>query len=136
MRIEPMELKQNTRLLDTLLNQYNLEHSYEKQETKIISLGIMESDNYLGGVIGKIKGNTLHISLLGLKESFRGNGYGNLLITEAQKIAEECQCKYITVNTQDYQGLAFYKKIGFIVIGQLDNSPFEGTTKYYLKKEI
>lgn len=58
---------------------------------------------------------------------------------KARQLAEtalEKHCKYLTVNTQDYQALPFYKKNGVIIFGELEDSPIEGTTKYYLKKEL
>ncbi|MHC5228962.1 hypothetical protein ACYSNW_11835 [Enterococcus sp. LJL99] len=43
---------------------------------------------------------------------------------------------HITVSTQDYQVLEFYKKYGFNVFGKLINALFDGTTKYYFEKVL
>lgn len=42
----------------------------------------------------------------------------------------------MTVNTQDYQARKFYERHGFEVFASVENMPFVGTTKFYLKKQL
>ena len=135
--IREMNEIENTKQLTELLTEYDrtIFNSIDYKET-IFSLGLFEEDHYSGGILGKMRGNTLHISLLAVRESCRKKGYGKQLVTEMEKIAKQHYCGYLTVNTQDYQGLTFYKQLGFTIFGELEDCPFEGTTKYYLKKSI
>lgn len=135
--IRQLNKTENTKQLTELLTEYDqtIFDSINYKET-IFSLGLFEENRYSGGILGKMRGNTLHISLLAVKEGCRKKGYGKQLVTEMEKIAKQHRCRYLTVNTQDYQGLTYYKQLDFAVFGELEDCPFEGTTKYYLKKKI
>lgn len=61
---------------------------------------------------------------------------GKKLVPKIEAFARERESRYLTVNTQDYEALAFYQKLGLTVFGSIDDTPFVGTTKYYLKKRL
>ena len=98
-------------------------------------MGIYNTEAYLGGVVGRITCNILYISLFAVELENHRLANGVRLIAEIEKIVREHHCQYVTVTSQDFQYLAFYQKNVFLVIGQLGNSPIEGTTKYYLNKK-
>ena len=85
-----------------------------------------------GALVLKIFGNTAHISLLAVSSEYRGLGIGHNLVDAAIKTSKALNLMHITINTQDYQAPDFYQSIGFIIFGQLADTPFIGTTKYYL----
>lgn len=111
-------------------------HQHQKFSEITFSFAVMKDDIYQGGLTAKKTGNRVHISLLAIKEENRGSGLGSLLLEKIELIAKNKSAKYLTVNTQDYQGLGFYQKYGFTVFGELTDCPVEGTTKYFLKKEL
>ena len=80
--------------------------------------------------------NATHISLLAINKNYRAKGYGTQLLKKAETFAVESGSSLITINTQDYQAKTFYEKQGYHVFGQLADTPFVGTTKYYLVKQI
>ncbi|WP_438725415.1 GNAT family N-acetyltransferase [Enterococcus sp. DIV1368c] len=90
----------------------------------------------MGGAVASLFGNTLHLSLLAVDQSYRHEGIGSRLIEAVQQTALENQCLYMTVNTQDYQAREFYERHGFEVFASVENMPFVGTTKFYLKQQI
>ncbi len=77
----------------------------------------------------------LHIDILWVKEEFRAEGYGSILVKEAEKVAKEKGCKLITLETFDFQAKDFYLKHGYEIIGVLDGCPLEHKV-YYMKKNI
>ena len=97
-----------------------------------ISFADMTDGIVSGALVLKIFGNTAHISLLAVSSEYRGLGIGHNLVDAAIKTSKALNLMHITINTQDYQAPDFYQSLGFIIFGQLADTPFIGTTKYYL----
>ncbi|MGM0124818.1 hypothetical protein IGI37_002212 [Enterococcus sp. AZ194] len=137
-KVDTMNFKQNSEQLIQLLNM----HQQEKMARTFtegkdsISLAIYMNEAYLAGLTGYITGNRMHLSLLAVIPDYRHKNYGSILVKEAEKLAISRSCRHLTVNTQDYQGLGFYQKLGFSIYGKLEDCPFDGTTKYFLNKSI
>jgi len=69
------------------------------------------------GFIG-VSGHTLE--MLFLDPAFFGMGIGTLLVNYVMK---EYQVSKVQVNEQNVQGVHFYKKLGFKVVGRTDTDP-------------
>lgn len=121
------------------LVEYNVQ--FLSEETKKatnadISILLKEKDNkILGGIIGQLKLNCLHIDLFWIDESVRGNGYGSKLLKAAEEAALEKGCRLVKVDTFSFQAPDFYVKQGFEIYGKIENHP-EGYDQYYLYKKI
>lgn len=137
LQITSLEIKENTLQISQILKNHQensgINTSYD---SKYISLGIQDEERYVGGLVAKRTGNRYHISLLAIHEDYQKKGLGKALINKIEKQAIKDNCLYLTVNTQEYQGLAFYQALGFSVFGKLEDCPFVGTTKYYLEKKL
>lgn len=79
--------------------------------------------------------NCLYIDVLWIKESFRKQGYGTLLLNEVERIAKEKGCKLVHLDTFDFQAKDFYMKQGYAVFGILDECP-TAHKRYFMKKNI
>lgn len=77
----------------------------------------------------------MYIDVLWIKESFRKEGYGSILLNEIEKIAKEKECKLIHLDTFYFQAKDFYIKHGYEVFDILDDCP-SGHKMYYMKKNI
>jgi len=91
-------------------------------------------DEVCGGVTGKFMGEHLHISELVVKEAQRGKDLGSQLLVAMEKRGIEAGANVITVSTQCFQALDFYKKHDYEVFGELKDVPWKGVIKYYLTK--
>lgn len=82
---------------------------YEK-----FSLILRDSENiFCGGCYGFIFYGSLHIDKLFIIEDLRNQGLGTKLIYETEKLARKKNCKFITVNTMNWQAGSFYLKNKF-----------------------
>lgn len=88
-----------------------------------------------GGCSGYMYYGCLYIDLLWVDESLRNQGYGKQLMQQAENLAKECKCRFLTVNTMDFEALDFYKKLGFIVEFMLDDFD-KHSIFYFLRKKI
>ncbi|MBO0474009.1 hypothetical protein IGL98_001184 [Enterococcus sp. DIV0840] len=129
--------KENEAKLIKLLSENQEEEKSIPAETnQPFSLALYDKDLYIGGITANKWMNATHISLLAINKNYRGEGYGTQLLKKAEAFAVESGSSLITIHTQDYQAKTFYEKYGYQVFGQLADTPFIGTTKYYLVKRI
>ena len=67
----------------------------------------------MGGCNGMIYYGCLYVDQLWVDESLRGQGYGTQLMQVAETLGKTRGCLFATVNTMDWEGLEFYKKLGY-----------------------
>ncbi|MGL4336933.1 MAG: GNAT family N-acetyltransferase [Turicibacter sp.] len=104
--------------------------------TSTISLACFENKKFIGGITGNIEFESCFIDLLAVDVDYRKMKLGAELLEKAEVAAKQKGCKTIVLNTQDFQAKEFYLKQGYIVFGEISDVPFEGTTRFYLKKLI
>ncbi|SFA97207.1 GNAT family N-acetyltransferase [Clostridium frigidicarnis] len=126
-------------LVDNGIVEYNLSKVPFTQEKPFISINRVIKDKH-GNVLAGINSvlycwNCLYVDILWVKEEFRKEGYGSILLNEVEKIAKEKGCKLIHLDTFDFQAKDFYIKHGYEVFGILDECP-ENHKRYFLKKNI
>ncbi|WP_235973638.1 GNAT family N-acetyltransferase [Peribacillus faecalis] len=94
-----------------------------------------EQGHIVGGLLAVIEWQSLHIDVLWVDNSLRGEGQGKKLVSIAEKIASEKGCTLIKLDTFSFQALEFYQKLGYEVFGELKDFP-AGHTQYYLYKRV
>ena len=105
-------------------------------ESRKLAFVIIENGEIIGGITGKMNFNRCHISGLGIEKTSRSGGYGALLMEKIEEEAIQIGATIITVSTQDFQAKDFYERLGYTVFGELEDCPFEGTTKFYMSKRV
>lgn len=93
------------------------------------------SGEILGGCNGAMYYGCLYIDQLWIEESLRGQGYGTKLIQKAEELSIEKGYLFSTVNTADWEGLDFYKKLGYRV--EFERHGYvKDTVLYFLRKDF
>jgi len=91
-----------------------------------------------GTVVGGLRAvcfwNTLHVELLWLEESIRGQGLGSSMLQKAEDYAREKCYGLALLESTDWQAKEFYEKQGYDVMGSLDDYPRGHTTHFLTKK--
>jgi N-acylglucosamine-6-phosphate 2-epimerase len=77
----------------------------------------------------------LEIEELWVQERVRRRGYGRRLVARVEADARERGCVFAHVHTFSFQARGFYERVGYRVIGQLDEYA-PGVTLYWLKKDL
>jgi len=105
--------------------------SYEK-----LTLLLRDSGgDVVGGLLGEIYWEWLHISILWVHESLREHGYGGKLMAAAEREAIARGCGSAFLDTFSFQALPFYAKLGYEVFGELADYP-PGHRRYFLRKSL
>ncbi|HEX2591977.1 MAG TPA: GNAT family N-acetyltransferase [Rhizomicrobium sp.] len=92
-------------------------------------------DAVLGGLIGDTWGGWLHITHLWIADAARGSGHARELMAAAEAYAKKRGCTGAYLETFSFQARPLYEKLGYEVVGQIENFP-PGHTHYFLKKEF
>lgn len=94
-----------------------------------------EDDRIIGGSTAEIHWDSLHIDYLWVDDRERGKGLGTRLMRYLEAEAQARGCRWSTLTTFDFQARGFYEKLGYRVIGQLDDYPPEHTY-YFMRKDF
>ncbi|KLD63926.1 GNAT family N-acetyltransferase [Dyella japonica] len=89
----------------------------------------------IGGLWGETALDWLHIDLLGIPESMRGQDVGTALLLRAEEIARERGCVGAWLDTFAFQARGFYEKLGYSVFGEIPDHPVGGA-RYFLRKRF
>lgn len=92
-----------------------------------------ESRQIKGGCSGYIFYGCLYIDLLWVEEDLRGQRYGTKLVQEAEDLAKQHNCRFVTVNTMDFEALDFYKELGFYV--EFERHGYEKDSIFYFLRK-
>jgi GNAT superfamily N-acetyltransferase len=94
-----------------------------------------ERDEVVGGLLGAIWGDWLHITYVWVDEAERGRDSATKMMDLAEAYARERRCHSIMLDTHSFQARPFYEKRGFEVFATLDDWP-KGHKKFFLKKKL
>jgi len=74
------------------------------------------------------------IEMVWVREDCRGLGLGRRLMEAAESEAHRRGCTAAQVDTLSFQGLGFYRRLGFEVVGRVPNFPI-GCDRCFLLKQ-
>jgi GNAT superfamily N-acetyltransferase len=89
----------------------------------------------VGGLWGETALDWLHVDLLAVPESMRGQDVGTAVLCRAEAIAQERGCVGAWLDTFAFQARGFYEKLGYTVFGEIPDHP-AGGARYFLSKRF
>lgn len=117
------------------VHDYNTEQVGQSNEQNLCFVLQGADQDIIGGVIGSTYWGWFYISLMWVKAEFRGRGYGQRLLNQAEAEAQERGAKYAYLDTFSFQAPDFYRKQGYQVFGELGDFP-PGHKRYFMKKQL
>ena len=131
-RLENIE-SQKSQIIGDLIRSYN-RSKREVAESEPLNLYVEdEHGEIMAGLVAETFGNWLDIEYLFVKEDLRGQGIGSKLLQQAESEAKNRNCRYVFVNTYQFQAPAFYQKYGYKEVFTLKDYPYTGQRYYYQK---
>jgi ribosomal protein S18 acetylase RimI-like enzyme len=88
-----------------------------------------------GGVTGGVWGGWLHVIGLWVDEPLRGRGLGNQLIHAAEGEARAAGAHGAFLETHWFQAPAFYRKLGYETIAEIEDYP-PGGSQLVMRKSL
>lgn len=89
----------------------------------------------VGGVIGSVNWNWLHVGLVWVSASHRRTGLGRRLMAEIERAAVARGCTHAHLDTFSYQARPFYERLGYRLFGTLADYP-DGHQRFFLEKDL
>jgi GNAT superfamily N-acetyltransferase len=77
----------------------------------------------IGGAYGWTWGGTCYVRYLFVPADMRGQGHGTRLMRAVEQEAMARGCEQMVVETHDFQSPAFYRKLGFAIVGAVEGYP-------------
>ncbi|HZF42107.1 MAG TPA: GNAT family N-acetyltransferase [Sphingomonadaceae bacterium] len=92
-----------------------------------------------GGTVGGLWGTTLfhwlRIDLLFVPHAMRGASLGQAVMARAEAVAAARGCIGASLDTYSFQARGFYEKLGYELVGTIDDFP-PGGARHFLKKRF
>lgn len=95
-----------------------------------------EAGIIVGGLIGELKWQWLHVDLLWIDESQRGAGHGEGLMALAEATARDHGARGVYLSTMSIQAPGFYPKLGYKPCGEMADYPVAGQTLFHFAKAL
>lgn len=127
--------RDNIQKLGDGLNQHAIQNIGSRGFNAVAIWARNESGEIMGGVQAFMNWNWLHVCLIWLDESLRGQGLGTTLLSEIESIGRENGCTNAHLDTFSFQAKGFYERYGYEVYGCLEDYP-PGQARYYLSKSL
>ena len=117
------------------LQNFNVQQAGEENFKRICFALLSPNQEIIGGILGEIFWDWLHIDLMWINDELRGQGYGHRLLLAIEAEAREQGAKNAFLDTFSFQAPEFYKQHGYRVFGELPGFP-SGHQRFFLTKEL
>lgn len=95
----------------------------------------LDDETLIGGLVGNAWAHWLHIELLWVDKRLRSSGVGTRLMETAERQArDELGCSASRVETFDFQAPGFYTKLGYTLVGKVEDYPPGCTDHIFVKR--
>jgi GNAT superfamily N-acetyltransferase len=94
-----------------------------------------DSNEVVGGIIGRTSRGLLFIDVFYLPESLRGKGLGSALLRRMEAEGRQRGCYNGILDTNSFQAPEFYKRNGWQLFGAIDCEP-PGTQRMFFTKRL
>lgn len=96
----------------------------------------VEQRGVLGGIVGGSRWGRGEIETIWLEEEARGRGLGRELLERAEREFSKRGCRWVDLETFEFQAPGFYRKAGYQVLFELETSPEGGARKFWMRRHL
>jgi GNAT superfamily N-acetyltransferase len=122
--------------LQSILRRFNAQASVTGPEAEQLNLEASDTQGpRIGGLVGETYWRWLVIDVLAVEPQYRGRGVGSALVERAEAIAAERECVRAHTTAWAFQGLGFWQKMGYEIVGELTDHP-DGHVLYWLRRDF
>lgn len=115
------------------LDDYNRQKAGDMEFQRLCYALYSPEKQIVGGVLGEVYWDWLHLDLMWLKEEVRGHGYGHRLLVAIEEEAKKRGVKNIFLDTFSFQAPDFYRQHGYHLFGDLAGFPGEHHRFFFTK---
>ena len=102
-----------------------------------LALSLRDDEGVIvGGLIGELKWEWLHVDLLWIDAAHRGKGHGEALVAMAENAARDHGARGVYLSTMSLQAPDFYPKLGYRQYGVMEDYPVAGHRIHHFAKAL
>lgn len=120
-------------IIGTNLDLYNRQLAGDMNFQRLCFTLNTSDGQILGGVLGEVFWNWMHLDLLWIKEEIRGHGHGHRLLMAIEEEARKRGVTDVFLDTFSFQAPDFYHKHGYRQFGDLTGFPGEHHRFFFTK---
>ena len=124
------------RFLQDKLYEYNAEQTGADDGKWLCIFARDENGNIAAGLHGWTWAGSGKIETLWVRRELRGQGYGTGLLQAAEREAAARGCDRLFLDTFSFQAPLFYQKLGYEIIGTVEDFPSAPHKHYNLRKRL
>ncbi len=133
--LETSSLPDDIRVVENGLQNFNRQYAPDEGFLPL-NIFLRRGDGTVyGGLLGNTYWGWLHIRVLWIDDTLRGQGYGCRLVRMAEEEAFRRGCHHAHLDTMSFQAQPFYERLGYSEFGCLDNLPI-GHKRIFLQKSL
>ncbi len=137
MNIEVVEVldKELVEFIDKKLNEFNFAR-WDVKEVKPLAVKVTgEKGEVVAGSSARTFGNWMLLDTLWVSDEMRAHGLGSRILAQMEASAKNRGCKFVLLDTLNFQARPFYEKHGYQVQWTQNFYPKTGC-KYFMVKEL
>jgi ribosomal protein S18 acetylase RimI-like enzyme len=127
--------RRDIQFLEERIDEHNIGHTGITDARLLAILLRDDYDEIIGGLYGWTWGGCCEVQTLWVHERWRSKGLGTQLMTAAEAEARARGATQMVLSTHSFQGPEFYRRLGFVEVGRVENYP-EGHSSIYLRKTL
>ena len=117
------------------LREFNTSHAGNDNHRRVTVFLRDQSGTVVGGLLGGTYWGYLYLEALWIPEAWRHQGYGKQLLELAEAEARRRGCTRAHLDTHSFQAVDFYRKHGYVIVGELPDLPLE-SSRYLMTKVL
>jgi ribosomal protein S18 acetylase RimI-like enzyme len=120
--------------IDDRLSAYDRSHHRRAPEGKV-ELGVMVDGQLVAGIFAEMSGiSEMYVSTLFVDEAYRRRGIASRLMAAMESRARAMGAKHIRLDTFDFQGVDFYRNLGYEEVGYYASNDGAYAEHFFLKR--
>lgn len=138
MKIVEQWNQQDSEYIRKKLIEHNMSQLSDESKTPLENVSFVlrnDEDEVVGGVTATMFWHHMHIDFLWVREEHRHSGYGRELMIKTEELAKKKKFRLILLDTFSFQAPDFYQKLGFQIVGVVEDHP-KGHNQYFLEKRL
>lgn len=117
------------------IEEFNLEHWEIKKKVPLVIKITDDSGNIIAGAAAKTFGLWMLLDNLWVSDQLRGQKVGSKILKELEIVAKNRGCKFVLLDTLNFQAKPFYEKHGYVLQWTQKDYPQSGC-KYFMVKDL
>ncbi len=134
--VEAKPAPADIRFLQDKIYEYNVEQTGSDDGRWLCIFVRDEKGDIAAGIHGWTWSGCGKIENLWVRHELRGKGYGTSLLQAAEREAVVRGCERLFLDTFSFQAPLFYQKLGYEIIGTLEDFPSVPHKQYHLRKRL